>query len=63
VDAAIELLSDKHKEVIVLNNEGLTYKEISEILQIPEKSVGSRLYYAREQLKKILTPYVKGNGS
>lgn len=63
VNAAIELLSDKHKEVVVLNNEGLTYKEISEILQIPEKSVGSRLYYAREQLKKILTPYVKGNGS
>jgi len=32
----------------------LSYKEISEILQIPEKTVKSRLYSARQLMKSHL---------
>ena len=36
--------------------EDLSIQEISEVLSIPEGSVKSRLFYARENLKKLLDP-------
>lgn len=43
------------KEIIILRHfRGFSYKEISEILQIPVGSVMSRLYYARMKLKEEL---------
>lgn len=61
VDAALELMSDKHREVIILWSEGFSYDEIGEIIKASPKTVGSRLHYARCQLQKILIPYLKGN--
>ena len=41
--------------VIVLRHyHDFTYEEMSEILDIPEKRVKSRLFSARQQLKEIL---------
>lgn len=52
---AIDRLSDDHREIIVLKNfKGYSYKEISEILQVPIGTVMSRLYYARKMLKEII---------
>lgn len=52
---AITLLSDDHREIIVLKNyKGYSYTEISETLEIPIGTVMSRLYYARRALKDLL---------
>ena len=61
INAAMDMLSDKHKEVIILWNEGFSYDEIAEMTQTSSRTVGSRLHYAKSQLRKILTPYVKSN--
>jgi RNA polymerase sigma-70 factor (ECF subfamily) len=53
--AAMDELPELHKQVIVLREmEGLAYKEIAEVLEIPEGTVMSRLYYARKRLQAAL---------
>ena len=53
--AAIDRLSDEHREVILLKNfQGYSYKEMAETLEIPIGTVMSRLYYARKALKEIV---------
>jgi len=51
----IQQLPQKYKEILLLfYYKDLTYEEISEILQIPEGTVRSRLSRAREKLKKMM---------
>lgn len=51
VQAAIERLSEREREVLVLKEfEGLRYREIAELLGIPIGTVMSRLYTARRNL-------------
>ena len=53
--AAMDELPDEQKQVIVLREvEGMAYKEIAEIMDIPEGTVMSRLYYARKKLQQAL---------
>lgn len=53
---AINELDDIHREIIILKEfNGLSYNEISEILNIPLGTVMSRLYHSRMLLKKKLT--------
>ncbi len=53
--AALERLSPEHREVMMLAfYNDLSYQEIAQILNCPEGTVKSRVYYAKEQLKKIL---------
>jgi RNA polymerase sigma-70 factor (ECF subfamily) len=53
--AAIDQLSDEHREVILLKNfQGFSYKEMAETLGIPIGTVMSRLYYARKALKDLV---------
>ncbi len=53
---AMEELPDEQKQVIVLREiEGLAYKEIADVMGIPEGTVMSRLYYARKKLQKALS--------
>lgn len=52
---ALEELTPEHRAVILLREvEGLSYDEISEVLQCPRGTVMSRLHYAREHLRGIL---------
>ncbi|MEA1929102.1 MAG: RNA polymerase sigma factor [Candidatus Auribacterota bacterium] len=46
-------LSEEHREVVILNRlNGLKYREIAEVLNIPSGTVRSRLHYALEELRK-----------
>lgn len=52
---AMEKLPEDQREVVLLREvEGLSYKEISEVMDIPEGTVMSRLFYARKRLQKLL---------
>jgi RNA polymerase sigma-70 factor, ECF subfamily len=55
VREAIDELTPDHRAVILLREvEGLSYAEISEVLQCPKGTVMSRLHYARRQLQARL---------
>lgn len=56
VRAAIALLSDEHRKVLVLvDMEGLSYRDVADVLEIKLGTVMSRLGRARLKLKKILS--------
>jgi RNA polymerase sigma-70 factor (ECF subfamily) len=55
VRAAIGDLTPEHRAVILLRElEGLSYAEISQVLECPKGTVMSRLHYARRQLQARL---------
>ncbi len=55
VQVAMMALNEEYRTVVVLKHmSGCSYQQISEILQIPEKTVKSRLYSARQLMKKSL---------
>jgi len=57
---ALNALSEEQREVMILNKfQGLSYGEISEILEISPESVKQRAYRAHTHLRKLLLPYVK----
>jgi RNA polymerase sigma-70 factor (ECF subfamily) len=52
---AMEQLPEDQRQVILLRElEGLQYKEIADVMGIPEGTVMSRLFYARKKLQKLL---------
>jgi len=56
VQAALMTIKSDYRSVVVLKHFlGCSYVEISQILDVPEKTVKSRLYTARQQLKDALT--------
>jgi len=56
LQAALMTIKSDHRAVIVLKHVlGCSYVEISEILDISEKKVKSRLYNARKTLRERLT--------
>ncbi len=56
VQTALMTIKTDYRTVVILKHFlGCSYVEISEILEIPEKKVKSRLYSARQQLKNALT--------
>jgi RNA polymerase sigma-70 factor (ECF subfamily) len=55
INEALKELTPEHRVVILLREvEGLSYDEISDILQCPRGTVMSRLHYARSRLRGIL---------
>ena len=57
--SAISDLTPEHKAVIVLRTlEGLSYKDIGEILGCSEGTVMSRLHYARKKLQGKLSAFL-----
>ena len=56
MQAALMTISPEYRAVIVLKHLlGCSYQEISDVLEIPEKTVKSRLYTARQLLQQTLT--------
>ena len=56
IQEALMLLQVDYRVVIILRHfEGLTYEQMSYILDVPEKTVKSRLFTARHLLKDILS--------
>lgn len=52
---ALDELPEDQQQVIILREiEGMAYKEIAEVMDIPEGTVMSRLYYARKKLQAAL---------
>lgn len=59
LSAAIDDLTAEHKAVIILRTvEGLSYKDIGEILGCSEGTVMSRLHYARKKLQGKLKAFL-----
>lgn len=55
VQTALLELSEDHRAVIVLRHfTEISYRQIGDVLQIPEKTVKSRLFSARQQMKDRL---------
>lgn len=55
VQDALQELTPVRRDVVVLRHfAGLSYREISELLDIPEKTVKSRLFDARRRLADLL---------
>lgn len=57
--AAVGELPEDQRQVVLLREiDGLSYKEIAEIVGVPEGTVMSRLFYARKKLQTALAPFV-----
>jgi RNA polymerase sigma-70 factor (ECF subfamily) len=59
LQTALEALPPKHREILWLREvEGLSYEELSEVLDIPKGTVMSRLFHARSKMQGILRGYL-----
>ena len=59
LNEALTKLSDKHRTIVILYEiDGLSHKEISQIMKCTEGTVRSRLHYAKLQLQSMLSDYV-----
>jgi RNA polymerase sigma-70 factor (ECF subfamily) len=57
ITKALATLSEDHRAIIMLSDlEGLSYREIAEVLSIPMGTVMSRLHNARKRLRDVLGP-------
>ena len=54
MDAMEKLPADQRQAILLRELEGLSYKEIADVMDIPEGTVMSRLFYARKKLQKVL---------
>ncbi|MFC4870941.1 RNA polymerase sigma factor [Negadavirga shengliensis] len=53
---ALQLLPEEQRIILIMKEyEGLKFREIAEALNIPENTAKSRLYYAFQNMRKILT--------
>jgi RNA polymerase sigma-70 factor (ECF subfamily) len=56
--AALEQLSEQHRTVLLLREvDGLSYKEIADVMECPEGTVMSRLFHARRQMQELLREF------
>jgi RNA polymerase sigma-70 factor, ECF subfamily len=61
IDRALQSLPEHHRAIIILSDiQGLSYREIAEVLAIPMGTVMSRLHNARKRLRDVLGPAFLG---
>ncbi len=61
---ALLKLPSRYREAIVLSRvEGLSYREIGELLGCREGTVKSRIFRARQLLQRDLEPYLNGGAN
>ncbi|MCS6790223.1 MAG: sigma-70 family RNA polymerase sigma factor [Bacteroidia bacterium] len=61
-NALMQLPEDFRTIVILADVEGLSYKEISQILRVPIGTIRSRLHRARKILRELLADYAASQG-
>ena len=55
IEAALAKVSPEHREVVLLKDvQGLSYKEIADVMACSIGTVMSRLFYARQKLQTLL---------
>ena len=60
VRKALFRLPDQYREVVILRHyEGLRFREIAEVLDVPQGTVQSRMAEALTQLGRFLKPIMK----
>jgi RNA polymerase sigma-70 factor, ECF subfamily len=63
VDQCMERLSDDHRECLVLAYyEGLSITEIAELQAVPDNTVKTRLFHARQKIKTCLASLLHSEG-
>lgn len=56
VQAALQQLSEEHRAVIDLTfYHGLSYAEIAQVVKCPVNTIKTRMFYARQRLKQLLS--------
>ena len=58
-NAIAQLPPDQRSAIVLREIEGLSYKEMAEVMQCSEGTVMSRLHYGRKRLQEILKPYLE----
>lgn len=60
LESALEALPDDYREVLVMKEYlGLSYKEIGETLGVTLSAVRTRIFRAKNKMRKILEPYLQ----
>jgi RNA polymerase sigma-70 factor (ECF subfamily) len=55
IQQALLKIDEKYRALIILKHfQNCSYQQIAQIIDMPEKTVKSRLYIARQQLGKVL---------
>ena len=61
IQEALDGLPEYHRAVIVLREvEGLSYEEMSQVLDVPKGTIMSRLFHARKKMQAALSDYMQG---
>ena len=56
IQEALEQIPEKHRAILLLRElDGLSYEELSQVLEIPKGTVMSRLFHARAKVQKLLS--------
>jgi RNA polymerase sigma-70 factor (ECF subfamily) len=62
VHDAINKLPPEMRSVVIMRElEGMSFKEIAEVLEQPEGTVKSTVFRARKRLRELLSPYWRNN--
>ena len=60
IEMALSLLKEEYREAFILQEyNGLSYKEIADVTNVPITTVRNRVVRAKKQLREILTPYLE----
>ncbi len=60
IEMALGLISEEYREAFILQEyNGLSYKEIADVMGVPVSTVRNRVVRAKKRLREILTPYLE----